>query len=156
MLDRHKFRVWSKENLKRMISYEILRDASGGIVKVANKAMEKHEVNSLPEGLFLPFGDDDLVFMQCTGIEDKNGQLIFESDILTSSEYPFQKAEGKYNYHAEVIWFEENASFGYVLKCVNSEVSGISHNISELFEERVNLFEVLGNIYENPELLGGE
>jgi uncharacterized phage protein (TIGR01671 family) len=88
---------------------------------------------------------------QFTGLKDKNGVMIFEGDILTSDNYPF-KDEKKMSYNAEVCFFENCATFGYCLHCVNIDKRGISDGICELFED-YNHFEVIGNIHDNPDLL---
>lgn len=74
----------------------------------------------------------DLKIMQCTGLKDKNGKEIYEGDILFASfreEYP------------KVVF--ENGSF-------RAECDEYSLKL----EDFADVFEVVGNIYENPELLG--
>lgn len=89
--------------------------------------------------------------MQYTGLEDKNGREIYEGDILTSAEYPFQD-DGKYNYHGVIEWIDEEASFYMTKRLANAEKRGVSNGISQPIES-IEEFEVIGNIYENPELL---
>lgn len=89
--------------------------------------------------------------MQYTGLKDKNGREIYEGDILTSVEYPFQD-EGKYNYHGVIEWIDEEASFYMTKRLANPEKRGMSNGISQPIES-IEEFEVIGNIYENPELL---
>lgn len=64
--------------------------------------------------------------MQYTGLKDKNGKEIYEGDI--------------YNYNGEVDVFESMQDF----------------YSSELIEYRVEQGEIIGNIYENPELLNNK
>lgn len=91
--------------------------------------------------------------MQYTGLKDKNGVEIYEGDLLTSTDYPFQ-GNGEYNYHGIVQWVD--GGFYRTLRCVNPEKRGISDGIAERLEtDDVELMEVIGNIHENPELLGG-
>jgi len=91
--------------------------------------------------------------MQYTGLKDKNGKEIYEGDILTSSEYPFQD-DGEYNYHGVVEWGEEEAAYYLTKHLANKNRRGISHGISEMLgQEDMSTFEIIGNIYENPELL---
>ncbi len=93
---------------------------------------------------------------QFTGLTDKNGNKIFEGDILRGFAYPFRNGEGKHNYYAEVVWFKNSPAFGLVIhKNPKSNVVGISEGNCEYMEDWVTfLWEVIGNIYDNPELLG--
>ncbi|OFI49547.1 hypothetical protein BG261_02920 [Floricoccus tropicus] len=74
--------------------------------------------------------------MQYTGLKDKNGIEIYEKDILKISDYPYDEF---YNDTFVVNWKEDNAT--YVL----------GENI--LLSKFAYYSEVIGNIYENKELL---
>lgn len=104
------------------------------------------------EGEFLI--DEDTI-CQYTGLTDKNGKKIFEGDILRGFQYPFCY-DGEYNYYAEIIF--ENCSFmTYTHKNPSSCVRGISDGNTDLMEGWVSEdWEVIGNIYDNPELLEEE
>ena len=73
--------------------------------------------------------------MQCTGLKDKNGKLIYEGDILKLAEF------GK---PVEV----KHRALGFVLRREPSNTVGYD-NDKYIPED----CEVIGNIYENPELL---
>lgn len=95
---------------------------------------------------------------QYTGLTDKNGVKIFEGDILQGDEYPYC-SDGDYNYYAEVVWFDNDCcGFGlYTHKNPKSAVRGISDGNCEWFEDfDSDNWTVIGNIYDNPELIGGE
>lgn len=82
--------------------------------------------------------NNDIHLMQSTGLKDKNGKEIFEGDIV---DYKGREAVVK--------WHGSYASFIYRF------VDGLKERVSEwdpLFLACYN-FEVIGNIYENPELL---
>ena len=93
---------------------------------------------------------------QYTGLKDKNGKEIYEGDIITGTDYPFID-EGKQNYVGIVVFYDNTASFGYEYQCVRKDKRGISNGINNEFEANENLIcaylEVIGNIYDNPELL---
>ena len=70
---------------------------------------------------------------QCTGLKDKNGKLIWENDILNSG-------------NLVVTWREELASY-----CLTKKGWMYQH----FFGEAVDACdcEVIGNIFDNPELM---
>lgn len=114
---------------------------------------------------------------QCTGLKDKNGRLIYEGDIIViPNQYPFYdykneedmkqdlnetqgeiKGESILNYVGIVE--QIYSSWQYVYHCVNPKKRGISEGINHLLNEvgyedgAKTDFEIIGNVYGNPELL---
>ena len=82
------------------------------------------------------FEDESLVFMQFTGLLDKNGKEIYEGDIVETPHKLMKK------YKWQVI-FHKGA---FVL----SDGIGFRHFYSQKYTQK---YGVIGNIYENPELL---
>ncbi len=76
-----------------------------------------------------------LILMQYTGLKDKNGKEIYEGDIVHHL---------KYGGNWEVIYTKENT--GYDLKRDN-------HESMHLCDKCQPNLEIVGNIYENPELV---
>lgn len=70
---------------------------------------------------------------QYTGLKDKNGKRIFEGDIVTMPRY----GSGK---HKSVVYFK-NGKFA---------VNGSNYNFKDICPRNM---EVIGNIYDNPEML---
>ncbi len=91
---------------------------------------------------------------QYTGLTDKNSRKIFEGDILKGFQYPFF-FDGDFNYFAEVCWFDNCKGFGvYTFKNPEAIIRGISEGNTESFEDFSSSdWEVIGNVYDNPELL---
>lgn len=119
MQDRFRFRVWQIELQVPKMKY------NSGIGFVKNQ-----------------LDDTDCVIMQCTGLKDKNGKLIYEGDIV------------KFNYDTDEIiavvsWDDNEGQVGYYL------------NTTDYFKDKYvtdydfykNDYEVIGNIYENKDLL---
>lgn len=79
--------------------------------------------------------------MQFTGLLDKNGKEIYEGDIVKFVNP--QKIRKKYR-PQEVFWFEDKLTWR--LRDIEGRISGIA-------TENGLLHKVIGNIYENPELL---
>lgn len=79
---------------------------------------------------------DDLILMQFTGLLDKNDKEAYHKDIV--------RDEDGNTYLVE--WDDKDAEF--YLKLIHG-ITGFSHLTASLVKER----EVIGNIYENPELL---
>ena len=90
--------------------------------------------------------DEDAIIMRSTGLLDKNGQEIFEGDIVKRYRNPLFKAEWEYQIETVVkrdacLLLEKK--FGR-----NSATMSFGSPFT-----KSDLLEVIGNIYENKELL---
>lgn len=131
MQDRFKFRVWD-ETEKNMVYFD-------GIFY--NKKPYT-EGSSFPQYESSPHYHKLSDLMQCTGLKDKNGKLIYEGDILVDI-----ARLDKILYI--VKWNKLQAQF-----CIEM----VNPSKYELYAGwnlgRHDLdYEAIGNIYENPELL---
>lgn len=77
---------------------------------------------------------------QCTGLKDKNGKLIWENDIVRDEHGNFYKAFWQNNYY----------QFSWV--CVKTDVFLIGTKW-DLWSIKSFEIEVIGNKFDNPELL---
>ena len=126
-----KFRAWDTIK-KEMFKDTFAITESGQVVVV-----EQEDVVSPPDYVFV----DHLVIMQSTGNTDENEKEIFEGDILA-----VETADGTLN--VNVFWDEGHALFMFESKQYNEKEA-----LAELLEDDSYPFEIIGNIYENPELL---
>ena len=124
MKERFKFRIWDKID-KRFMSGSVLIDCRKGCM-----------TGNIPE--------DKYVIQQCTGLKDKNGKLIYEGDLLgTDLKRPYN-----------IVVFRNGM---FMLEC--EDTNGIYYDLfcgvcDDLKKDidRCN-HEIIGNIYENKELL---
>lgn len=124
-----KFRAWHNE-LGRMMS---ISDMWFNVDSLGEIGLNDTIMND-----YITVSPDEIELMQSTGLKDKNGKEIFEGDIV---DYKGREAVVK--------WHGSYASFIYRF------VDGLKERVSEwdpLFLACYH-FEVIGNIYENPEFL---
>ena len=88
------------------------------------------------------FGFEDVIFMQSTGLFDKNGKEIFEGDIVRMRNPRDRRQIGMF----QVVRVANSPMLGLLDKKLTTE-------IFNLYEHMRNYYEIIGNIYENPELL---
>lgn len=98
-----------------------------------------------------------LVLMQFTGILDKNGKEIYEGDILCHEHttFPFReeviiKEIGEVSFSTQLVvdneGYRDNFVCGFLIDGEHPDWLG---------EEEKDKTEIIGNIYENPDLLKG-
>lgn len=138
MNDRFKFRIWHEGE---MHYNDFVITSTGYAAKIDEEFLGKCVFNQ--ENLEF---NKQAVVMQCTGLKDRNEKLIYEGDIVkyTSKKSKTNPEKAPYTENYKIVWQEKYT--GYNLQS----------------KEKVNCFnlgimtddiEVVGNIYENKELL---
>lgn len=89
--------------------------------------------------------DDTAVVMQHTGLKDNNGVEIYEGDIVKLSMDNWVSGNGEMHTLETVSYSTEFAGFLPFVEPYDYQES--------VLEVHKNSIEVIGNIYENPELL---
>lgn len=104
------------------------------------------ELYCIGDGITYMVSAEDLVLMQSTGLKDKNDKEIFEGDIVRTTRFLGRADEigGFYEYEKDYV--------GVVKVLEGSWVIDTGIVAVRLWSE-IDESEVLGNIYENPELL---
>ena len=123
-----RFRAWYTPFKGKTIGQEMKYGQAGRLITHAEMAPDKY------------------VLMQSTGLKDKNDMEIFEGDIVSVS------VRNGFDYLDNKVCVVKNSigHSGLVCTTVDEDLEYRIFN-TELFEEYT--YEVIGNIYENSELL---
>lgn len=109
MNDRFKFRVWNKQTKKYMKNMVVDKDGTLYF-----------------RGAMFPQDPAEYIVEQCTGLKDKNGNLIYEGDVL------------KYGEHTgHIFWKEDTGAWGIT---------------AFLFNRKPSELEIVGNIHEQKDV----
>lgn len=124
-----KFRAWDSDQNKMIFTFD------------EYKIMVNDEEGTLFCGGHLPNGDwNEPKLMQYTGLKDKNGKEIYEGDILKFFDKPI----------AVVEWMEFG---GWAYRWIDEVYKRVRQRNPEPFFHNINLWEVIGNIYQDKHLL---
>jgi len=136
-----KFRAWHKKE-KKMCDVDLLHINDGAFLIGAEKGEDtlqdggKTWVIAPENGRYCT--NDEFELMQYTGLKDKNGKEVYESDILRNECNETEVVKFSTSENSITIGHGE---YGYVISA--------GFRLSTHGKE----FEVIGNIHENPELL---
>jgi len=127
-----KFRVWDKKRNRFLEQYGF------------NVGIPKDNIwyclAKILSGEVYPF----LIPQQFTGLKDKNGKEIYEGDVLEASGCAQPNK-------LQVVWADGTVKFDHILGFTLIRVDKIiQYGFSERFPTTKR---IIGNIYENPELI---
>lgn len=152
MSDRLKYRAWDKKY--KYMNYKV---CIGNVDPDAGENWTAHTVWIEPDKVDYKCDPHwmavdqytDMVFLQCTGLKDRNGKIIYDGDILCyGSEEEFKEgiSDRMLVYHDD-----DYARFGLKFYSIygGEGYTGLTQHIHQYVIGCV----CIGNIYENPELL---
>jgi uncharacterized phage protein (TIGR01671 family) len=133
-----KFRVWNKTDKVMGKPFDIFK-----IVAISKEIFSR--------GFSDTFKDGEFELMQYTGLTDKNGKEIYEGDILEN--LTISKELEEYvnvdNKYCQII-FSEGA---FRLYFKGDLLCNEPYEIEDIGFYDLNNYQIIGNIFENPELL---
>lgn len=144
--NRFKFRIWDKPTNK------MFYDVCIGFIKDGCPPPYDWVCADTPDGQISYTGDrlKDIEIMQYTGLKDKNGELIFEGDIVKifNTKDDFEQIRS--------VVFKDCAFQFNLPNSMQIDKPLYCWAINYLNHYKHIEIEVIGNIYENPELLEEE
>lgn len=130
-----KFRAWDKKD-KVMVDVASINFWPDGVLSVLEDVDDAE-----------PQLADGYELMQYTGLKDKNGREIYESDILKVT------GEDSESYVATVKWFGDEGYPAFDLAGIPASWSYDANALATIFKSGVETCEVIGNIFEDKQLL---
>lgn len=124
MQDRFRYRVFDNDDKKM---HDVI------FLNYENNSVEWDNDNNKKRAAFI----GEVPIVQCTGLIDINGKLIYEKDIIKCS-YGSEFAIGV------IEWDSEELQFAL-------KIEDAFYSIRQ--KTKFDIIEILGNIYENPKLL---
>ena len=145
MEDRYLFKAkridngeWVEGNI--ILSKDVDEEYKAIIIPLVNSNMFTRESYNEDLGFENWYKVDQSTICQCTGLKDKNGNLIWENDIVRDDNGNLYKA----------FWQDRYYQFSWI--CVKSDKLPIGAKWN-FWSIRNYEIEVIGNIFDNPELI---
>lgn len=102
---------------------------------------------------YVEYEIDPSTICQCTGLRDKNGKLIWENDIVKKEFYTdYDNCANSEEY----IGIAKVMDCAWVIETIRGRKCTRPIFEAMTYSEDVKHFEVIGNIFDNPELLESE
>jgi uncharacterized phage protein (TIGR01671 family) len=133
-----KFRAWDKKEKNWCPAF------------VINNIGDAHSSYGIIDSISgnISYWKENVILMQYTGLKDKNKKEIYESDIVKWSDgnyvHPSNPRIAEVKFDPELCFFAVNCDSG------RGHKFGFSNFI---YTDTKKHLEIIGNIYENPELL---
>lgn len=132
-----KFRVWDTDSQKMISLGELLCWEHGytntNFTTINRSITPRHrDIFSTDNNIWIKESKNRFILQQFTGLLDKNNREIYEGDILKDEKYGVSIVE----------WIENLNTC-----CNNPEMVGFS------LPENYKKYKIIGNLFENPELL---
>ncbi len=142
-----KFRIWDKQD-KSFLSEEYLKHFKVAIAWDGQNIYQNFICGDKKV-------DDEVIIQQYTGLKDKNGVLIFEGDIVKYARAKVERIESSKGCFSSKL-IELGNEIGEILFIKPSFCLSFDHirydDINEMCVAE-HRYEVIGNIFETPELL---
>lgn len=132
-----KYRAWDKEFKKMVVVNALVLDEQVIKATYENGNVVKEDMKCYD-------------IMKSASLKDKHDKEIFAGDILKVTD----KNEGKDSWFEVVSYSEEKAMF--VTDEINKNFKVPAAPLYSLFDTDLFIVEIVGNIYENSELVGDE
>lgn len=132
-----KFRAWDKINLVWLNLFKLNIEGDGTVTSVSDLQGEM-------------YGLHQVELMQWTGLLDKKGKEVYQGDVLY-----FNSPEGETFYEGKAAVGTHTCGYSLqpIPKLTDEEESVKGYDSSMFWHDFSKEVEIIGNIYENPELV---
>ena len=152
-----KFRAWDPKNKKMQTTTD--KWAGDVFIRLNGEKVICTDTGEWEQGMSVSFTKDvlDLILMQFTGLKDNKGKDIYEGDIVGQfeDEDNLDYEEKPSKWLRVIEWNDEDGAWGVMNKEVMTSIEKLYEDDWDedyCFASDIREMEVIGNIYENPEL----
>lgn len=145
-----KFRAWDKKVKVMVLLDEMWLCVEYSSLAFSSSQDEYQGICAWPAEAYNSEKEDQ-IFMQFTGLTDKNGREIYEGDVVRVKAHSdwYEPIKTKGYADIKVEWYEKSAGFWPFIH----DDCALGMKKYYMSNDDVIDCEVIGNVYENPELL---